>query len=504
MQTLTSLLALAKAAHAQRVAVSTHGVEMTYGQLFARSRRLARVLVDRGVAPGDRVAILARNGFRYLEANFACVFAGAILAPLNGRLAQAEIDEILRRIDCRLVLGPEALDGVATIGWDDVVGPGGECAYETLLAGAEPLDEAAGSEDPAATAQIFFTSGTTGLPKGVCLAHANLVASAMDAMETLALRQDDVWLHAAPMFHLVDAFAIWGLTLVGGRHVATHFEPEAFGELVEREKITKTSLPPTLLDWIARREPNLSHDLGSLDLISYGGSPMQSSVYERCVATLGCSLLQAYGLTEGSGFVCHEKPGDNPDPNAVINTVGRSTERVALMLRNADGQPSGEGEVGEVLISGQRVFLEYWNDPKATAAAFSGGWYQTGDLAVRDTAGRYRIVGRAKEMIISGGENIYPAEVVNALVSHPAVAEAAVFGAPSERWGEEVRAVVYLVPGDGAAVTAEDLLAYCRTQIAGYKTPKQIELSAAPLPKTGIGKIAVSAVRQAQILKELS
>jgi acyl-CoA synthetase (AMP-forming)/AMP-acid ligase II len=231
---------------------------------------------------------------------------------------------------------------------------------------------------------------------------------------------------------------------------------------------------------------------------------MQSSVYERCVAVLGCRLLQAYGLTEGSGFVCHEKPDDNPDPNAVINTVGCSTERVALMLRNADGQPSGEGEVGEILISGQRVFLEYWNDPKATATAFSGGWYQTGDLAVRDAAGRYRIVGRAKEMIISGGENIYPAEVVNALVSHPAVVEAAVFGVPSERWGEEVRAVVHLVAGADADISAEDLLAYCRTQIAGYKTPKQIELSAAPLPKTGIGKIAVSAVRQAQILKELS
>lgn len=504
MQTLTSLLALAKAAHAQQVAVSTHGVEMTYGQLFARSRRLARLLVDRGVAPGDRVAVLARNGFRYLEANFACVHAGAILVPLNWRLAQAEIAEILRRVDCKIVLGPDALEGVPTIGWDDAVGPGGDCAYEALLAGAEPLDTAVSSENPAAIAQIFFTSGTTGLPKGVCLAHANLVASAVDAMETLALRQGDVWLHAAPMFHLVDAFAIWGLTLVGGRHVAIHFEPEAFGELVEREKITKTSLPPTLLDWIARREPNLRHDLGSLDLISYGGSPMQGAVYERCVATLGCRLLQAYGLTEGSGFVCHERPDDNPDPATVINTVGRATERVALMLRAASGEPSGEGEVGEILISGQRVFLEYWNDPKATAAAFSGGWYQTGDLGVRDVEGRYRIVGRAKEMIISGGENVYPAEVVNALVSHPAVAEAAVFGAPSERWGEEVWAVVHLVAGTDAGTSAEDLLAHCRGLIAGYKVPKKIELSAAPLPKTGIGKIAVSAVRQALILKELS
>jgi long-chain acyl-CoA synthetase len=505
MLLLNDVLEQADELHGNKVAVSTHGLQLTYSELLDRSRRLAAALRRNHVTPGDRVAILARNSFRYLEVNFACTLVGAILVPLNVRLAEPEIAEIVRRTDCGLAFcaDPFHIDDMPIIRWDDAHGPGEPCAYETLLMSEQP-DRQSRRPDSSEVAQIFFTSGTTGLPKGVCLSHENLLASALDAVETLELTSADAWLHAAPMFHLVDAFAIWGMTLAGGRHVTAHFEPDMFGPLVQETGITKTSLPPTLLDWISRARPRLRYDLSSLAMISYGGSPMQEAVYRRCREALRCRILQAYGLTEGSGFVCHEIMTDNPDPDSVINTVGRPTRRALVALHRDDGHPTPSGEVGEIVISGARVFKAYWRDPATTRDAFSGPWYRTGDLAVMDSQGRYRMVGRKKEMIITGGENVYPGEVINALLSHPAIAEAAVFGLPSERWGEEVHAVVYVAPDYPAAPASEELAKHCRNLIGGYKSPKRIEISQLPLPKTGAGKIATALIRETFLNRQAS
>jgi long-chain acyl-CoA synthetase len=496
MMVLNDILEQADARYGSQVAVSTHGLQLTYSELLSRSRSLATALSQRGVVSGERVAILARNSFRYLEVNFACVLLGAILVPLNVRLAKQEIAAILSRTECGLAFcaDPFHIENIPNILWDDARGPGEACAYEALLSGAPPYLQRRRT-DPNEIAQIFFTSGTTGLPKGVCLSHENLVCSALDSVELLELTSKDVWLHAAPMFHLVDAFAIWGITLAGGCHATAHFEPDLFGPLVQDGRITKTSLPPTLLDWISRACPRARYDLSSLALISYGGSPMQEAVYRRCREALGCRILQAYGLTEGSGFVCHETTADNPDPDSVINTVGRPTRHAVVELHRDDGHPTTSGEVGEIVISGPRVFKTYWRDPATTRDAFAGQWYRTGDLGVVDPQGRYRIVGRKKEMIITGGENVYPGEVINALLSHSAVAEAAVFGLPSERWGEEVQAVVYLAADCPAAPTSEELAGHCRNLIGGYKSPKRIEISPDPLPKTGAGKIATALIR---------
>ena len=496
MRTLYDLLDQVDVLHGNRVAVSTHGTSLTYGALLKRSRRLATVIAGYGIGPGDRVAIFAPNGFRYLEVNFACTLLGAVLVPLNTRLAPGETLDILARVDCKLVLGTDGADlqDIPLLSWNDADGPGAPNPYETAISRALPHAAAPEGCTADTIAQIFFTSGTTGLPKGVCLTHGNLLASGIDAMERLDFRRDDVWLHSAPMFHLVDAFAIWGMSLAGGGHVAVQFDPHGFGGMVERERITKTSLPPTLLDWISRQRPDERHDLSSLRLISYGGSPMQDAVYKRCRDVLQCELLQAYGLTEGSGFVCHEQTGDNPDPESAFNTVGRPTRHVEIGLMNELGEIAATGEIGEIVLRGARLFREYWGDPQATANAFTGGWYHSGDLGVQLPGGLYRVVGRKKEMIISGGENVYPAEVVNALLSHPAVEEAAVFGVASERWGEEVRAVIYTSPALDAP-TSEDLGRHCRSLIAGYKVPKRIDFSPTPLPKTGAGKIATAAIR---------
>ena len=494
MLTLDRLIQRAGALYHSRLAVVDGEVRLTYGEVADRARRLAAALDARGIKPGDRVALMARNSFRAMELHFACAIAGAVLLPLNIRLAKVELEFILREAGVRLLFCALPLETTVceSIVWDD---------GDPLLKGGfdEFLSASISVESPPKQindiAQVFYTSGTTGAPKGVCLTHLNLMSSAIDAVIGLEMNERDAWLHASPMFHLVDAFAIWGATLVGAKHVITHFEPGLFGPLVAQEHVTKTSLPPTLLDKIVRESDVAEHNLGSLDRISYGGSPMQEAVYGRCVEVLGCKLLQAYGLTEGSGFVCHEMPGDNPTPAHLLNTVGRPTLHAELELVDDAGRSVESSQVGEICLRGDRVTRGYWENPAATAGAFVGGWYRTGDLGTRDENGRYRIVGRKKEMIISGGENVYPAEVINALLSHPGIEEAAVFGVPSERWGEEVCAVVYPLRGNVAALTPNDLVSHCRGLVGGYKVPKAIHISSEPLPKSGPGKIATSVVR---------
>jgi long-chain acyl-CoA synthetase len=486
--------------YAERIAVVDGEVRLTYAALAGRVRQLAGGLKAHGLVPGDRVALFGRNSFRYIEVNLACAHAGLILIPLNIRLAPPELDFILKDTDTKLLFQslPLDVDGPDILSWEDGIG-GQDSSYEREIAAARPVDPCAVDIDE--IAQIFYTSGTTARAKGVCLSHRNLVASAIDAIIGLEMNERDVWLHASPMFHLVDAFAIWGVSLVGARHVVTHFEPDVFGPLVERERITKTSLPPTLLDKIVRESPVAEYDLRSLDRISYGGSPMQEAIYARCAETLKCRLLQAYGLSEGSGFVCHQSPNDNPDIEKLVNTVGRPTVHVDVAAMNDQGETLPDGTIGELCLRGPRVMRKYWNDSIATDAAFRAGWYRSGDLGTRDASGQFRIVGRKKEMIISGGENVYPAEVVNALVAHPGVVEAAVFGIPSDRWGEEVRAVVYPLGGIASGLTSEGLILHCRGLIGGYKVPKEIEISPDPLPKSGPGKIATAKLRARYLME---
>ncbi len=480
--------------HAKRSAVRQGSTQLSYGELIRRAVALAGGLLAHGLNPGDRVAIFGRNSFRYLEVNLACAYAGLVLVPLNIRLAAREIDRILTQTETRLVLQalPYESPGIAAITWDDDQPPGADNAYEQLVGSSTALALPVARKLDDVT-QIFFTSGTTGEPKGACLTQQNLVASALDAIITLDLSEDDVWFHAPPMFHLVDAFAIWAMTLTGGCHVTEPFDPARFGPVVESTRVTKVSLPPTLLDMIVRNSPIAKYDLRSLNRVSFGGSPMPEPIYQRCTTALGCPLVQSYGATETSGTVCQQFPRD------VIgkpwsNSIGQPVPHIRLRVVDDDGVPLPPGAIGELAVAGPRLMAGYWRNPAATAAAIPDGWYRTGDLGTRDHAGHFTILGRKKDMIISGGENVYPAEVESVLLCHRAVAEAAVFGVPSERWGEEVRAVVVL--NDGEKITSAELVEHCREAIGGYKVPKVIDISAEPLPKTGPGKIAKTLLRE--------
>ncbi|MGZ5805282.1 MAG: class I adenylate-forming enzyme family protein, partial [Xanthobacteraceae bacterium] len=444
--------------------------------------------------------ILSRNNFRYLEVNLACAYAGIILIPLNHRLAAKEIDGILARTEARLLFQalPYEPKNIVAVTWSDDEPPAHANDYEAMIGRNQPLDRAAEvSLDD--IAQIFFTSGTTGEPKGACLTHRNLTATAYDTVTSLELTGDDVWLHAPPMFHLVDAVATWGMTLIGGLHVTEHFDPRTFAASVRSHKVTQTALPPTLLDMVLRHGID-REDYRSLNRLSFGGAPMPEPLYRKLSSAFGCPLTQSYGASEVSGGVCQQLPRDlERNGGKFTNSVGQPLPNIFARIVNDDGKPLPAGEIGEIAVSGPRVMAGYWRNEAATKVAIPDGWYRTGDLGRCDEDGHYTIAGRKKDMIITGGENVYPMEVENALLEHPAVAEAAVFGVPSERWGEEVRAVVVL--NAGVRATPEALIAHCRNLIGGYKVPKAIDVAAEPLPKSGPGKIAKTLVRATYLEK---
>lgn len=494
MFSLDHIVARAAAFHKDRVAVEQGALRLTYGELCGGAAKLAGAMLARGIAPGDRVAILSQNNFRYLEVNLACVYAGVILIPLNHRLAAKETDGILARTETRLLFQalPYEPKGIDAVTWQDDDPPGAANDYEKLLASGMP-PQTAHSPKPGDTAQIFFTSGTTGEPKGACLTHQNLVATAYDTVTSLELTGDDVWLHAPPMFHLVDATAIWGITLVGGKHVTSHFDPRTFAATVREHKVTQTALPPTLLDMVLRQGIDRA-DFKSLSRLSFGGAPMPEPLFRKLSDAFGCPLTQSYGATEVSGGVCQQLPRDlKRNGGKFTNSVGQPLPHIHVRIIDDAGNLLPPGNIGEIVVSGPRVMAGYWRNEAATKAAIPDGWYRTGDLGRCDEDGHYVVAGRKKDMVITGGENVYPMEVENALLEHPAVAEAAVFGVPSEKWGEEVRAVIYANPG--AKITADELIAHCRGLIGGYKVPKAMAISPEPLPKSGPGKIAKSVVR---------
>jgi long-chain acyl-CoA synthetase len=497
---LSRVLHRAAELYSGRHAVSDGSLHLTYGQLGARVGALAAVLRDR-VAPGERVLLLDRNSLRSLEVHYACAALGAILVPLNTRLAALEIARIHAETEPVLTFASDTFSALVPAGaeavvWADDDALGAPNAYERLLARAAPLPVL---DRPATEiAQIFYTSGTSGVPKGVCLTHGNLVAGAYDGIVMLGLNREDVWLHTAPMFHLVDAFAIWSMSMVGGVHAIAHFRPDTFADTIVRLGVTKTSMPPTLIAMASEHIVPGDPRVRSLACVSYGGSPMTEAVHTRASAALGVDLLQAYGITEGSGIVTHQLRGDyrrdgTEAERRRLRAVGQAAPSVGLRLALDDGRAvEGEG-IGEIHINGPHVMAGYWRQPEATLAAIPDGWYRTGDLGQRDADGHLFIVGRKKDMIITGGENVYPTEVENVLAGHPAVAEVAVFGIPSERWGEEVRAAIVLRAGS----TAEEaeLLAFCRERIGGYKVPKAIDFRTESLPMTGPGKVAKNLLR---------
>jgi long-chain acyl-CoA synthetase len=482
----------------------------TFEQLARRVDSLVGALKRRGVGRGDRVAILDVNSHRYAEAYYACAQAGMMLVPLNSRLAAAELKYILNDAGAKAILISDAFFPV----WEDVSPslsatetvlaygkgpyPNGAVDYEEALRSAEP-ESACAEVELGDIAQIYYTSGTTGEPKGVCLTYGNMIASAFDSIVGLGLTYRDVWLHAAPMFHLVDAWSVWSMPMIGAPQVTVAFAPERTMEVIQRTQATGVGLPPTLINMMANHPKIGSYDLSSLRFIMYGGSPTPLGILQQAAKAIPTAYIHGYGITETSGITTLARPEEFfPEGTAeqvkLTASAGRAVPHIQLAVCDDDGRHLPTGQVGEVIVSGARVMQGYWNKPKATAEALVDGWYHTGDMGYLDDRQRLFIVDRKKDMIISGGENVYSVEVEDALSTHPAVLEVAVIGVPDPAWGEAVKAVVVL--RDGASATERELLDHCRQRIAGYKVPKSIDFSTEPLPKTGPGKVAKRRLRE--------
>ncbi|RAG84963.1 fatty-acid--CoA ligase [Streptacidiphilus pinicola] len=465
-----------------------------------RVARLASALRGLGVAAGDRVALLAGNSDRYHEIFFAAWWTGAVVTPLNTRWSPAEIAYGLNDSGARVLFVdddftdavPRLLEECPDLAADAVVHcgdgatPAGMRGYEELVAGADPVPDARAGGDTLAA--LLYTGGTTGSPKGVMVSHRGLVTSTLG---TQVSRQSAVpggcQLVSAPMFHIAALTGWLAQLTVGGTVVfLPGFTVAGVLDAVARHRVTSLGLVPTMLQMLVDHPDAADADLSGLRHIGYGASAVSESLLKRAMDLFPqARFTQGYGMTETAintvlGAEEHRTGGD------LLRSAGRAAAHCEVRVAGPDGAELPRGEIGELLCRGDHLMLGYWNRPDETAAALRDGWLHTGDAAYMDEAGYVFITDRIKDMIISGGENVYSAEVENALTQHPAVASCAVLGLPDRLWGERVHAVVVLRPG--ATATEDELRTHVRALIAGYKAPRSFAFADA-LPVSGAGKI---------------
>jgi long-chain acyl-CoA synthetase len=483
--------------------------QVTYRELERRVDALGASLGRLRVESGGRVGVLALNSLAHVECFLGVPAAGRVVVSLNIRLAEDELAFIVDDAEIEvLVTDVEHLERARALLARcrslrtlvlDAPDPTGCVPYEELVVGGRvdaKLPPASG------LATISYTGGTTGRPKGVMLSHANLLANARHNLRATGHSEADRWLHVCPMFHVAGTANLLAATWVGALQVVMpRFDAQAVVETIERERITHTVLVPTMLGMLLDHPALATADLGSLRHLQYAASPISPELQRRVLDTLDCDVAQFYGMTEAAPTVTHLSPvdhrrghaGDEPYAQR-LRSIGTPVVGVEAEVRDPEGVVAPAGDVGELWVRGPNVMLGYWRRPEATKAAFEGGWYRTGDAAYADPDGYLFVVDRLKDMIITGGENVYSIEVEAALLSHPAVLEAAVFGIPDDRWGEAVHAVVTV--RDTLAVDQEELIAHCRALLAGFKIPRAIELRDEPLPKSGAGKVLKTELRK--------
>ncbi len=454
----------------------------TYAELGVRVRKVAG-LMESLTAPGDRVALLSLNSAEYLELFIGIPCSNRAIVPHNTRWAEPELIYATEDAGAKTLIcdrDPGALADVV----DRVIRiDTGE--YEELLAAAP---EAEPEVTPEVLAGLFYTGGTTGASKGVMLTHSNLMANAVHTQLAQPLLEDDRYLTMAPMFHAAGIYAALALMWVGGANVVLPaFDPGACLDLIEVEGITCAIAVPAMLAAMVESQAGSPRQVGSLRWLSHGASPIALEVLKRAKSLFDCELIHLYGATELSPLATIFRYEDRHLESGRAKSCGVAPPGVMLQIRSPDGVAVATGEVGEVTVKGPNVMAGYWNKQEQTDGVLVDGWYSSGDLGYIDDDGYLFLVDRSKDMIVSGGENVYCTEVEDAIYSHPGVLEATVFGIPDEQWGEAVHAVV--VPREGSDLDQTALIAHCRSKIGGYKVPKSVSFSDEPLPKSGPGKV---------------
>ncbi len=514
MLTMSSALDRCRRYYADRPAVIDREGRWTWAEHLDRVARLAGGLQALGVRRGDAFATLSRNTFRNFELLHAGYWMGAVPAPVNIRLAPPEIAYILDNAGAEVVAVDAPFLGLleheALARWRDraigVIGPGDETDadavrpehdYESLIAGTNPTGLHEAQEDD--TAILFYTGGTTGRSKGVPLSHRNAVANGMQVGHTVGVFSDDVYLHVAPMFHSADLLGT-GFTLMGSGHAfLPAFTPADLLGAIQDRGVTWTMLAPTMIILTLQQEDLSRYDLSSLRAFLYGSAPMAAEWVERTLKAFdGVELIQGYGLTETSPILTLMSHREHVEAiesgnRGRLKAAGRPIIGVDMRIVGLDGREVPNGESGEVVVRAPNVTAGYLNLPEENARAFRDGWFHTGDVGRMDDDGFMYLVDRKKDMIITGGENVYSLEVEAALYQHPAVGECAVIGIPDSKFGEALFAAV--VPQPGQTVSADELVTHCRERIGGYKIPRQYAFLP-ELPKSAMGKILKTALRE--------
>lgn len=500
---VTQTLRRARLLFAERTATVDGEARYTYREFFDRVRRLAGALRELGIGDDDKVAILTLNGHRCLELFYATFWAGGVVVPLNVRLAPPELVQQINESEAKVFVVDDtfammlpALQGQLHSVRRIVFAAAGEApdgllSYDKLLAEGEPVDDAGRNGDD--VAGIFYTGGTTGRAKGVMLTHDNIMANAQNGLMSNRSCQHDVYLHSAPMFHLADCSGTFAVTLVGATHAfIPFFEPARFMQAVQEYRVTLGLLIPTMLNMVLNHPDFAKYDLSSLRLISYGAAPIPLALLKQALRTLPCGFIQGYGMTELSPLCAMLPPEDHcvdgaPEQTKRLRSAGIPIFTAEVRVVDEQDQEVPYGTVGEICARGPMVMKGYWKQPEATAQALRGGWMHTGDAGYMEADGYIYLVDRTKDMIVTGGENVYSVEVEAAIYEHPAVLEAAVIGIPDEKWGEAVHALV--VRKSGAAASEEEIIHHCHSRIANYKCPKSVKFVDGELPKSSVGKI---------------
>jgi acyl-CoA synthetase (AMP-forming)/AMP-acid ligase II len=492
METILDAIARHAAARGGERAYWTPRRAWTFAELWDASGRVASGLAQQGIGRGDRVACLTKHTAECVALVLGACRLGAVCMPVNWRLAPPEIAYIAKDGGARFMMADRAFASAAPA----------ELATEDFDAWTRGFAPLAGGVSPAPedTALQLYSSGTTGLPKGVELTHRNLASGMMSAVpDAIGYRgAPDVMLNVLPTYHIAGVgVGLLTATRGGSSVLYPDFDPAAAVAAIAEHRITHAFLVPAMIQFMLAAPGAASADYSSLKGISYGASPISDKVLVEALRTFKCDFMQVYGLTETTGAITMLPPEDH-DPDGprkpLLRSAGKPIENVELRVVGPGGdQDCAEGEVGEILIRSPQNMKGYWGNPKATANAFlGGGWFRSGDAGyLKD--GYLFLHDRIKDMIISGGENIYPAEVENVLMQHPALADGAVIGVPDETWGEAVKACVVLKPGVKAS--AAEIIEFMRSRIAHYKCPKTVDFLEA-IPRNPTGKILKRVLRE--------
>ena len=471
--------------HPEHTALVPGGTRLTFRELHDHVGRIAVALSRHGFEAGDRLALLLPNGPGYIELVYACSWLGVIAVPLNTRLSVVEIDRVLADASPHGLVRHSSLPvPTVRLPWQMVLDE------EPLEARSDPYPDA--HFDPQAILALIYTSGTTGRPKGVKVTHANVLADLHNFNYWMRYKEGGVYLHAAPMFHIADFPAMFAAPAFGACQVTMpKFGVQSFCETVEREKVSHTVLVPTMINLLTQFPDITKYDLSSLEVMAYGGSPIAPELIRRTRELLpNVKLVQVYGLSE-TGFLTGLQ--DREHTEARLMSCGRPCPGIDVQVVDETGKQAPAGQPGELVARGANVTCGYWNNTQETAQAFRGGLFRTGDIGYQDEEGYFYILDRQKDMIVTGGENVYSGEVEAVIYQHSAVREAAVFGIPDPQWGEVVMACVVLKRGE--ALTVDDLIAHCRRSLANYKIPRRVEFMETELPKSGSGKILKRVLR---------